>query len=189
MQLKNSVARDEKLQDALISIKKNKDAEVVAARLVLAGKEVDDLVAQGANIPSDELMDDDGMTAEERAELEAELDPEQESKVTLNQFKTLDYNFMLFEEELKKQFLDGRMLKSLKVTSYGKSQTNRTFNNFLHDFAVVIKVANDFGIQWANVRSTFHESSDAFEFEGMLGEACTFHLTIDREQPQSRLSI
>ena len=41
---------------------------------MLAGKEVDDLVAQGAKIPSDELMDDDGMTAEERAELEAELD-------------------------------------------------------------------------------------------------------------------
>lgn len=71
-QLKQSIARDQKLHEALRSIKKNKDAEVVAARLDLATAEADELIAQGATVPADEL-EDDGMTAEERAELEAEL--------------------------------------------------------------------------------------------------------------------
>jgi hypothetical protein len=44
-QLKRSIARDERLQAALTAIKKNKDAEVVAARLTIANEEADALIA------------------------------------------------------------------------------------------------------------------------------------------------
>jgi len=44
-QLKRSIVRDERLQAALTAIKKNKDAEVVAARLTIANEEADALIA------------------------------------------------------------------------------------------------------------------------------------------------
>ena len=57
-----------------MNIKKNADAEVVKERLLLAREEAEALVAQGATLPADDApTEDDGMTAEERAELEAEL--------------------------------------------------------------------------------------------------------------------
>lgn len=70
-QLTRSISRDEKLHEALKSIKKNKDAEIVAARLALAKEEADALVAEGAQLPADEPENDE-MTAELEAEL-AEL--------------------------------------------------------------------------------------------------------------------
>eukprot|EP01045_Picozoa_sp_COSAG04_P014047 COSAG04_NODE_1031_length_8627_cov_10.660765_11_plen_109_part_00 len=70
-----AIARDEKLETALRHIKKTGDADAVAARLALAKAEAQGLQEQGVGGGGGE----DEMSAQEAAELEAELGPEAEA--------------------------------------------------------------------------------------------------------------